>query len=263
MHNVKMASMAMAVLVTGSSLGCGDSGPEGTAPVRLNFQSGSSSFQASVAEQPRFSVSGPSGIDAHGLVLTDGNNNTMEITLVKMTLEDIDLERTDQSIDCATTTSGSFEDCSDYFAGPLLVELDLTGNGTTSPLTVQAPFGTFDVVSFDISVPDGGDSDQETYLGSNPDMRDVSIRIVGTFNDADFNFALDLRGDQELMLSPALEVTESNTGFEITVAFDIAAWFVRADGILIDPSSVCAVASSCADRSRIEETIELSIIAGL
>ena len=205
-----------------------------------------------------YSLAGAGG--ASGLIVTSGSN-TLEINLVKMTLEDIDLERTDQSVDCSAAGSGDFSDCSDYFAGPLLVQLDLNGAGLTTPLTVDAPFGTFDFVSFDISVPDGGDPAQEAYLTTNPDMRGVSLHIEGTFNSANFSFALDLRGDQVLPLSPPLVVTESNTGFFITVTFDIASWFVRLDGTLINPSAICSVDVGCADRTTVEQNIERSIEA--
>jgi hypothetical protein len=183
------------------------------------------------------------------------------VSLIKMTLEDIDLERTDQSVDCSAAESGDFSDCSDYFAGPLLVQLDLTGSALTTPITINAPFGTFDTVSFDISVPDGGDPAQVAYLDANPDMEGVSLLVEGTFNSAAYSFALDLRGDQALLISPPPVVTESNTGFSITAMFAIASWFVRTDSSLMKPSAMCSASVGCADRSTVEQNIERSIQA--
>ena len=257
--NMKLGTIGIFCFVAALSIGCSDSsGPEGTAPVRISFADVGSVGQAAAVSGLNYSLAGAGG--ASGLIVTSGSN-TLEINLVKMTLEDIDLERTDQSVDCSAAGSGDFSDCSDYFAGPLLVQLDLNGSAQTTPLTVDAPFGTFDMVSFDISVPDGGDPAQEAYLAANEDMRGVSLLIDGTFNGADFAFALDLRGDQELLISPPLLVTESNTGFSITMTFDIASWFVRPDGSLMDPSAICSADVGCADRSTVEQNIERSIQA--
>ena len=254
---MKLGPVTLVWLAAALSLACSSStAPEGSAPVQISFvEAGSVTPLATASEPNPAPASGPDG------VTVESGGILLEVTLIKMTLEDIDLERTGQSVDCSGAGSGDFLDCSDYFAGPLLVQLDLTGSGQVTPLTVNAPVGTFDLVSFDISVPDGGDPAQVTYLEANPDMTDVSIRIEGNYDGTDFSFALDLRGDQELSIVPPLVVTESNTGFTITLALDIASWFFRPDGSLIDPSTICSVAVGCTDRSTIEQNIERSIQA--
>lgn len=119
---------------------------------------------------------------------------------------------------------------------------------------------------FDISVPDGGDPEEIAYLNQNPDMAEVSLRIDGTFNDESFSFALDLRGDQELNIVPALTVTETSVGLEVVVSFDVASWFRRSDGSLMDPSAICSPdddtspeGCSPTDRTLVEQNIERSI----
>ncbi len=243
-----MSSALIAVLTTGCG---GSTAPNGTdtKPVGLKFTELSRISGSPVA------LSG----SVPGAVVVANGPDTLRIDLVKMTLEDIDLERTSQSVDCSVAGNRNHNDCSDYFRGPLLVVLDLNGSGQTAPLNLEAPVGTFSKVSFDISVPDGGDPHQEAYLAANPDMRDVSLRITGTFNGSPFSFALDLTGDQIITLNPPLVVTEAGTGFNITVAFDIASWFVRADGSIMNPSLICSDDVGCADRTTVEQNIERSI----
>lgn len=198
-------------------------------------------------------------MSAASVTATHGSN-TLVVDTVKMTLEDIDLERAEQSVDCSTTADASqHADCSDYFPGPYLVRLNLDG-GLSGPLTLEAQAGTYDTVSFDISVPDGGDPAQRAYLAANPDMQGVSIRIIGRYNGAPFSFALDLTGDQDIPIQPPLEVSGGLPGtLGIAVNFDVASWFRRADGSLIDPRTICSADSGCADRSRVEQNIEASI----
>ena len=135
---------------------------------------------------------------AQGLIVSDGLN-TLNITEVKLTLADIDLEG----------QSGS-----PNIEGPVLAQLSLTGDRLTNPVTTEVPVGTYSVISFDISVPDGGDPAEVAYLTQNPGMADVSIRVNGTLNDESFSFALDLRGDQELTIVPPLVVIEASVGLE-------------------------------------------------
>lgn len=173
----------------------------------------------------------------------------------------ISLSPSDDSVDC-----GELEDaddalaCSDWISGPLLVDLDLLG-GTTPLGAVLSPVGTFDSISFDISIPDGGDPEEEAYLAANPDMTDISIRIAGAYNGNPFDFALDLTGDQEIALEPPMVVTDASAGFEVQLSFDVATWFFDLAGVLIDPASVCPVddESGCDARDLIEANVEASI----
>lgn len=224
---------------------CDDSTrPTGTRPVGVRFGGGAPATTSAI----------------RGSVVVSSGSNTLSIDTVKMTLEDIDLERTAQSIDCEMVVDADdHADCSDYFPGPYLVTLDLNG-GLTSPLTLDAQEGTYDVASFDISVPDGGDPAQVAYLAAHPDMDDVSVRIVGRYNGTPFSFALDLRGDQEIAIQPLLEVTDGSSGpLALRVSFDVASWFRRPDGSVINPATICSADQSCTDRTIVEQNIERAI----
>lgn len=196
---------------------------------------------------------------AFAVETTDTNGNVIVLDRVRMTLADIDLERAEDTIDC-----GEIEDaddvleCSDWIGGPLLLDLNLLG-GQSSIGAVQSPLGTFDTVTFDISVPDGGDPEELAYIAANPDMEDVSINIEGAYNGTAFNFVLDLRGDQDIELDPPMEITDASAGFQVLLVFDVSDWFLDAGNLLINPLEVCPVDDSCAERDQIEARIEASI----
>ena len=218
------------------ALGCGKAPTEGeiTRPVSITFE-------------PQKALLAASGSVTVGA-------DVVQITAVKMTLEDIDIERSDVSVDCPDG-----QECSDYFAGPVLLDLNLEGINEPSQIIINVPIGTYDTISFDISVPDGGDPAQEDYLRVNPDMRYISLRIEGFFNDTAFSFGLDLSGDQEIPLIPNLEVTLETTLVEVVIVFDVASWFVRPDGSLMNPNEICSDDVGCFDRTIVERNIEASL----
>ncbi len=189
----------------------------------------------------------------------DDDSNELVITEVTMTLEDIDFERSDQSVDCSSVSQPlEHSDCGDYIPGPVLLDLDLSGTASTL-LTASVPIGTIEVVSFDISVPDGGDPAQIAYLEDHPELTGLSMLIKGTFNGEPFTFRTDLTGDQEIELDPPVKVTAAGSNFAISLIFDPRNWFMDDSGLLIDPASVCPVRTSCADRDQIDAQMEMTI----
>lgn len=234
MNKILIAAFTLIIVVLAS--GCGKSPTEGeiTRPVLITFE-------------PQKALLLASGSVTVG-------TDVVQVTAVKMTLEDIDIERSDLSVDCPDE-----QECSDAYAGPVLLDLNLEGINEASQIIINVPIGTYDTISFDISVPDGGDPAQEDYLLVNPDMRYISLRIDGFFNDSAFSFGLDLTGDQEIPLIPNLEVTLETTLVEVVIVFDVASWFVRPDGSLMNPSEICSEDEGCFDRTIVERNIEASI----
>lgn len=248
MHR-KFVLTALALPLLVAACGSGPTGPQTTA-VGVRFAVPQQQISRSVSTTA--STSALLSPAASGVTVTRGGN-TLVITEVKMTLEDIDLETATKSPDIE-------------IEGPVLVRLNLTGNGITSPIQAHVPPGAYSLISFDISVPDGGDPAQVRYLLENPDMRGVSLRIRGTYNGQPFDFALDLRGDQEIPINPPLVVLEGQTGLDVVIQFDVASWFVRPNGTLMDPRMICSPDNdndppgcSPVDRTTVEQNIERSI----
>lgn len=199
-----------------------------------------------------------------GYTVSDGINNLV-ITSVKMTLEDIDLERDASAPSCEDNPDPNNIECADFIDGPALVNLDLTGrNATTLVMDVQP--GVFEHISFDISVPDGGDQHQLDYFARHPEMKDVSVLVEGSFNGTPFVFRTAVRGDQELALSPALviEAPESSgiASFDLNLYCDLSDWFKDSSGNLVDPTAICELGKSCSVRTIVEDNIRRSIESG-
>lgn len=188
--------------------------------------------------------------------VSDPRGNSLVITAVSMTLQDIDLERATQSVDCFETGNEDNEDCSDAIAGPVRFDMNLAPGSAGQRLEVNAPIGTFDRISFDISVPDGGDPEERAYLQANPELRDASLLVRGSFNGRPFTYTTDVRGDQEVAIVPPLVVTASGPATaNVNVAFDVSRWFRAGDGTLIDPNTVNP-ASAETIRQNIRNSIE-------
>lgn len=172
---------------------------------------------------------------SHNVTVSDGTNSLV-IQQVSLTLQDIDMERTAQSVDCTDGMNSGSADCSDWIDGPIRVNLNLTNASAGHELTIPLQVGTYDVISFDITVPDGGDPAEVAYIAANPDMGQNSVLVTGTYNGASFTYRTSLTGDREVTLNPPLQVTEDGPSlFSFAVDFDVAMWFRRANGSLIDP----------------------------
>jgi hypothetical protein len=177
--------------------------------------------------------------------------DTLVIEKVSLTLQDIDMERTTQSVECKDGVNSGNADCSDWVDGPIRVNLNLTDATKGHTLSIPLQKGTYDVISFDISVPDGGDPAEQAYIAANPDMANASVLVIGTFNRQPFTFKTDVRGDREVVLNPPLVVSEDKeVSFHFAVEFDAAMWFRRADLTLIDPRT-----TNDADIEKIKQNI--------
>lgn len=227
----------IAVMLLMFTAACG----QNTRPVSVEMKVGQTGTKAQALEEQ---INRSAGADA------------LVVSSVSLTLQDVDLERTEQSIDCSEAPdSEEHQDCSDWEAGPFRIDLNLDPNATGHAITLNAAAGTYDSISFDISVPDGGDPEELAYLEKHPDLAGSSVLVKGTFNGAAFVYKTDVRGDQEVAITPALNVTTgSEVPLNLDVAFDVGRWFDRADGTLIDPRN-----PNAEDAEQIRANIRRSI----
>lgn len=225
---------------------CGDSGtgPRGSADARVTFRAARVG-NVSAAQIPG-AMAGPNLT----VNVSDGTN-ALVIQTVSLTLQDIDMERTAQSVDCKDGANAGNRDCSDWVDGPIRVNLNLNDANRGHELTIPLQAGTYDVISFDITVPDGGDPAEVAYIAAHPDMAGASVLVTGTFNGQAFTYKTFLTGDREVTLVPPLVVTEdASRTFTFAVEFDVAMWFRRSNGSLIDPRT-----TSSSDRETIRANI--------
>jgi hypothetical protein len=241
------------------------------------------------------SAAQPATLDSTGsadtLVITRGSD-TMRIAKVLLTIEEIELERNGQSASCngdSTAFSDSTvlsrrtrdgvaarrgrgrddrdddsrdssrsrsrsDDCEDI-GGPLLIDLNLDGKGT-SQINVPAVLGVYDTLQLDFDVADESSQAHANFRAAHPEMANASARIIGTFNGVPFDLKLDSRLKYEVALTMPLVVSDGSTGFELGIRIDVGSWLTRPTGSLINPLTLCSLGSRCVDREIIEENMD-------
>jgi hypothetical protein len=208
-------------------------GSRGIAPVSLALSSGAS-------------TTAPAAPQAAATETFTDSTNTLVISSVEVVLRKVELKRTEapDTGGCAMSTSGitASDDgqCDDngqgdeLEAGPALVDLPLGGIERT--FTADVPAGTFDALEFQIHKPSSdGDAADRDFLKAHPDFAEISIRVKGTFNGADFTYTSDLSVGEELRFDPPVVVT-AGTPASVTIKLDLDGWF-RSSGTLVDPAT--------------------------
>ena len=237
--------------------------------------------------RPKFANSAVSG----DTLIVSTATDTMRITSIQLTIEEIELERDGQTVSCSDSSSssgdssrtsvsfrrgsddddrdsddasdddsgrrgrGRHDDCEDHIGGPVLVNLNIDGTGT-SQITVPAVLGVYDTLEFDFDVADESNGAHAAYRAAHPEMANASARIIGTFNGTPFELKLDSRLKYEVALTMPLVVTDGSTGFELGIRIDVGAWLLRPNGSLIDPLNLCGLGSRCIDREIIEDNMD-------
>lgn len=225
---------AFAVALAATLAACGGGGGSTPATATVRFAGTPQTATVSSTQTLVSAQSHPSP----SLVVTDGTH-TLVINSVSLTLRDIDMERTSQSVDCKDGQNSSHLDCSDWVDGPIRVDLNLSSSSSPGHhLTIPLQIGTYDVISFDISGADGGDPQELAYIDANPDIGTNSVLVKGTFNGQAFEFKTRVTGDREVFLNPPLTVAvDGPVEFQFAVQFDVAQWFRKSNGSLIDPGT--------------------------
>jgi hypothetical protein len=124
--------------------------------------------------------------------------------------------------------------CGDIRLGPVLFDLPLAAEAEPT-LTALVPVGTYDGFKFQLHRPSNATSDAD-LVAEHPEMEDISIRAVGTYNGTSFTFSSDLTDVEDVSLPQSVEVSEQGE-LPLTLFVDAAGWFANASGTgLIDPT---------------------------
>lgn len=160
--------------------------------------------------------------------------DVLVINSVELVLRDVEFER--MNSDACDSLSTGHDDCEEVDAGPVLLDLPL-GAGATQAFTVSVDSGTYDEIELKLHKPeDSGGAADQAFLAAHPDLKDVSVRVSGTFNGTPFTWTTDVNAEQELDLQPPLTVDATGSA-EATLFVDIHSWFLQAGGAaLIDPA---------------------------
>ncbi|HST59913.1 MAG TPA: hypothetical protein VLK84_14510 [Longimicrobium sp.] len=225
---------------------CSDSPTGGGSDARVQVRFGLAGAQA---QQSAASFQ-TDGTDR--LVLT-GSNGTLAIDDIRLVVAEFELDGDGDVNRCGASDDDdsrpgddSSDDCEDFNAGPLFVDLPLTG-GTVAVGAGDVPAGLYDEVEFEVEDLDDDEENpaeaqriaqlRQQILAQFPDWpRDASMLVVGTFTPTGgaarpFRAFVEAEIEIELDLDPPLSVGEGQTG-SLDVTLDPATLFRNGANVL-------------------------------
>jgi len=225
-----------AMLLALTSLACDNS----VGPLKSNVQVSFATRSSVSAAAPTLA---PTGWRAASNDTVTTGADTIVITKAQLVLRQIEL-KTAQTDLCGSGTGG---ECPEIELGPVLVDLPLVP-GAQQQFGVTIPAGSYSEVDFEIYKVTPQDPAALQVL------LDRSLHVEGTYNHQSFTFESSLDVEQELVMMPALVVTDT-AATNITIQVSLDRWFRDVNsGALLDPREV-------ANRSAIEEAIKVSLKA--
>ena len=223
--SIRNWTLAVAAILPWLAAGCGSAtGPGSSGPsLSLSIAVTSGTPTASVVGAPAFD-----------LVLGDGGS-TLTITRVAVVVREIELERLNDD-DCDLLAE-SADECEKFETGPMVFEVPMDGSVTHAVAIDAVPADVYDELEFDIHKLDSQDAEDALVVQQNPELDGMSIRVEGDFDGTSFVYETDLNEEQEMALSPPLEITEDMTDLNVTLTLDVDRWFRGAAGSLVDPAT--------------------------
>ncbi len=241
------AALAFASLT--SAAACSDgTRPNGDGQVGVGFQLATASVSANVLAESGVTTGTGVAVNANdaGLTISRGTDNIV-ITKAQLVIRDVKLKTAtatcsddSSSSDVAADNNGKSKDdnedereCPTIRVGPYLVTLPVSGLDA-GRVTVAVPAGTYSRVRLTVHKVTSSDSADLAFRQANPDFRDISVRLEGTYNGTPFTFVNDVEAKLDVPLTSPLTIKDG--GDNVTVLLDVAPWFVNSSGGLYNPA---------------------------
>lgn len=125
------------------------------------------------------------------------------------------------------------DECPTIRVGPFLVDMPVSG-ADAGRVSVAVPEGTYSKIRLTVHKVTSSDSADLEFRKANPDFRDISVRLEGTYNGKPFIFVNDVEAKLEVPLTAPLAIKAG--GDNVTVTLDLAPWFVNSTGGLFNPA---------------------------
>lgn len=222
---------------------CGDSPTAGgggdATPVAIRF--------GAATGAPLNRVAGDVLAQGDQLAVT-GANGTLTIDDIRIIVAEFEVDGDDDVNRCEDNGGG--DDCEDFDAGPLFVDLPLSG-GQVTVSTGEIPPGTYREVEFEV---EDLDDDEENpaeaariqallaqVRAQFPDWpRDASMLVVGTFTPTGgqpraFRVFIEAEIEVEVGLDPPLVIDANSTSRDVSILLDVPSLF-RSGGNVLDLS---------------------------
>jgi hypothetical protein len=165
--------------------------------------------------------------------------HTLSLTGLQLVLGRIRMRRAEETEPGCAGPSEQHP-CTDFRAGPFLVDLPVSG-GLVTPITADVPPGSYRFILLNIFPPAGDDSAATAFRAANNWPRAAGMRVRGSYDGLPFDIFLNVHAEIYDKLDPPFVVTDGHNGpLNITVAVDPGAWFRTADGTLVDPRVLSA-----------------------
>ena len=126
------------------------------------------------------------------------------------------------------------DDRAEIRVGPYLVDVPVNG-ADGARVAVAVPAGTYSSIRLWLYKVTSGDSADVAFRQANPDFRDISVRLTGTFNGTPFTFTNNVNAKLTVPLTAPLVI--GTGGDNVTVSIDLSTWFLRPSGGLYSPAA--------------------------
>ena len=198
MRTLVLSTAVLALTACGSG-----TGPESGSRVGLGFQLARTSTASAMLASGSASLDGTpyTGVPPTVAFTADGLRITRDadvivITKAQLVVRDVKLKSAvaacldDDDDGSAIRLGGSpdDDDCPEFRVGPFLVDLPVTG-AAGARLSVPVPPGTYSSVRLRLHKVTSSDGADAAFRQANPDFRDISVRLQGTYNGTPFIFA--------------------------------------------------------------------------
>lgn len=213
--------------------GCGLSGPDDEdrdVPVAVSTTSNQALTPASRQGADSVGVSSDDGAPfptgpGRSVTVTGVDGDSLVIDVVALMVHDgrlkpVDAEQCGGDTTCVPLQSE---------AGAFTIPLD---GGTETQLETRVGLGLYDEISLRLVTASASDAGLPDTLS---ELEGASVLVRGSFNGEPFTVTRDVTGSVRFPLSPALEVTETTAGTNVTLAATVRAWYLLGDGTVLDP----------------------------
>jgi hypothetical protein len=233
-------------LVAGVALlaACGEgTGPNATGQVGVGFRLAAAPAASANVSSASGSSSGANGsggqvtsaATATGYSIKSGTDEIL-ITKAQVVVKNVKLKSV--AAVCANDDDDDMDgddedDCPTIRVGPFLVNVPVNGSDG-GRVAVPVPAGSYSAIRFDIHKVSSSDSADRVFRQTNPDFRDISVRLEGTYNTRPFIFTHDVNAKLDVPLSKPVEIGAA--GDNVTVMIDMTTWFTKPSGGLYSPA---------------------------
>lgn len=246
-----LGAVALSSITLGACSNGDSTGPIAGNRFSLGFQiaqsTGSSSMMSSSSARDaaanggvQLVGGGASAVATPGGLKISRASDTIMVTKAQFVVSDVRLRSV--TGECAESVAAAaandkkndYSECPEIKLGPFLVNVPVTGEDGAR-ISVDVPAGIYGNIRMKLHKVDANNALDLPFQQENPDFRNITVRLEGTYNGVPFTFVTDVSTTLNVPLTKPLVVKEG--GDEVTISVDVASWFVNTSGGLYSPAA--------------------------